>query len=167
VYAWDIGQSPDDLPLTSAPAWLLARLRLEPRRGGEEPVTLQAKPTAALVRQALFTIPNDDAPYDIWLKIGMALHSLGEDWAGDLWELWSQQSPKYTDVKQEKAWASFTQGGKVQIDNLFALARKHGWQVPSAYTQRTPGARAYLTRAETRPSIFHKPMAQGVPVWQA
>jgi hypothetical protein len=85
-------------------------------------------PSAALVGAALFAIPNNDAPYDMWLLVGMALRSLGEPWARGLWDSWSQQSNKFCEAKQAKSWASFTPDGTVQIDNVFALARQYGWR---------------------------------------
>jgi Bifunctional DNA primase/polymerase, N-terminal/AAA domain/Primase C terminal 2 (PriCT-2) len=130
LYTWEHGCSLDDLPIAPAPAWLRERLRAEPRPTPSHPTTLQEVPSPAIVSGALYTIPNDDAPYDTWLMLGQALQSLGQAWARGLWDSWSQQSAKYEAGQQQKSWASFSPDGTVQIDNLFALARKHGWKHP-------------------------------------
>lgn len=105
LYAWEPGCSPDDLELAPAPAWLVERLRATrhqdkaPSEGGSQ----RDIPAAALVAAALFAIPNNGAPYDTWLTIGMALHSLGTPWAKGLWTSWSQQSEKYHAGKQAQS----------------------------------------------------------------
>jgi Primase C terminal 2 (PriCT-2) len=86
------------------------------------------------VQRALDAIPNDDAPYDTWLILGMALHSTGESWARDLWDGWSRQSGKFDERKQDKSWGSFTSDGHVTIGSLFHLATQHGYVPPPQAT---------------------------------
>jgi hypothetical protein len=131
LYTWEPGLSPDDLPLTPAPRWLVERLRQEPRRNHQrpEPGTHEA-PEFARVASALAAIPNDDADYDAWLFLGMALHSTRATWARGLWDGWSQQSGKYNEAKQDKSWQSFKADGTVTIASLFQRAQGHGWRPP-------------------------------------
>src|SRR5262249_38609707 len=82
------------------------------------------------VASALAAIPNNDAPYDDWLMLGMALQSTGQPWARDLWDGWSHQSAKFDDAKQEKSWRSFSNDGTVTIASLFHLAKQAGWRPP-------------------------------------
>lgn len=129
LYAWEPGRSPQEIPLAAAPPWLVERLRPAPR----QPTPRQTghgseAPDSTRVAAALFAIPNDDAAYDDWLTIGMALHSTGAPWARELWDTWSRQSGKYDEGKQEKSWASFHQEGSVTIASLFSLACQAGWR---------------------------------------
>jgi hypothetical protein len=87
----------------------------------------------ARIRSALVCIPAND--YDIWLRIGMALHCTGwGDRARALWDDWSKTSEKYDPVAQEKTWSSFGRvgytGPLVTLATLFDLANKHGWEQP-------------------------------------
>jgi hypothetical protein len=82
--------------------------------------------TVAAVKRALHFIPNIDANWDEWVKIGMAIKgALGE--AGrDLFLDWSASSSKDVPAETVRAWAGFrpTQLG---AGTLYALARKTGW----------------------------------------
>ena len=82
------------------------------------------------VSAALGYIPNNDADYDTWLILGMALHSTNENWARDLWDEWSRQSGKYDERKQANSWASFSSDGQI-IGSLFHLAQQDGYTPPS------------------------------------
>lgn len=133
LYTWEPGHSPDDIPLAPAPAWLVERLRQEPRQktSGQTAATHEP-PEYARVASALAAIPNEDAAYDDWLTLGMALHSTGEAWARGVWDDWSQQSGKYDEGKQEKTWASFTPDGPTQLGSMFHMAKAQGWSPPPA-----------------------------------
>ncbi|KAF0170347.1 MAG: hypothetical protein FD162_3565 [Rhodobacteraceae bacterium] len=51
-------------------------------------------PSFALVEEALSCIPNDDLPYDEWIRVGLALYAaLGAE-GRILWEEWSAQAAK-------------------------------------------------------------------------
>jgi len=60
----------------------------------------------------------DPSDYEIWLRVGMALHSIGRR---DLWDAWSSGSDKFDAAEQEKTWQSFTAGG-VGVGTIFWLA---------------------------------------------
>jgi predicted P-loop ATPase len=75
----------------------------------------------AKLRAALATIPADDR--DIWLKVGMALHTIN---ARDMWDWWAQTSDKYDAADQERIWASFNddRNEKITIASIYALAKE-------------------------------------------
>ena len=141
LYTWEPGLSPQDLAPAPAPAWLVERLRVVPRKAParRDPST-HATPDAARVHHALDAIPNADAAYDDWLKIGMALHSTQAPWARDAWDAWSQQSGKYDAGKQDKAWHSFQAEGGVTLGSLFQMAQAQGWQPLQDAQQRQNGS---------------------------
>jgi putative DNA primase/helicase len=99
--------------------------------GIEAPAPKKEKPAAAngsvelsyeeceKLRDALHRIPADDRA--IWLKVGMALHSVGER---ALWDDWSAKSAKYDEAGQETAWNSFAaRDDGITIASIFQLAK--------------------------------------------
>jgi P4 family phage/plasmid primase-like protien len=140
VYTWEPGSGPAALELAPAPAWLRARLCVDPRRQTPPSSDTAMPPDAACIGQAVRAIPNSGqspAGYDDWLRIGMALHSTGEAWARELWEQWSAQSEKFDAAKQQKAWQSFAAAGAITVRTLFHLAKHAGWK-PLRATLRVP-----------------------------
>lgn len=131
-YTWEPGHSPDDLPLAPAPDWLRARLCVDVPTHKPASTTPQGTPDYERVHSALDYIPNNDADYNTWLTLGMALHSTGEPWARDLWGEWSAQSGKFDEAQQTKKWESFSTDGAVTIGSLFHLAKQAGWSAPRA-----------------------------------
>jgi len=133
-YCWEPGCSPEEIGLAPAPTWLVERLWQAPRpRTPQSATSNDGGVDYHRVKSALDAIPNHDAVYDDWLRLGMALHNTGAPWARVLWDAWSQQSGKYDAGKQAKAWASFHQEGQesqVTIASLFYLARQAGWTPP-------------------------------------
>ena len=84
----------------------------------------------ARIKAALEVIPADE--YDIWLRIGMALHwTTWGDRARRLWDEWSKKSAKYDPIHQEKTWSSFGrpdyEGRVATLGTLFDLAKNHGY----------------------------------------
>ena len=71
-----------------------------------------------------------DCPRAPWLKVGMALHTLGESgWA--LWVRWSKTAPtRWVETEAGRDWDSFgrsrSQGG-IGLGTIFAAARSCGW----------------------------------------
>lgn len=64
------------------------------------------------IEQTLNNIPNDDADYDRWLTVGMALHHQfgGETRGLELWHEWSEQSSKHEGALLNSKWSSFGHG---------------------------------------------------------
>ncbi|WP_096700144.1 PriCT-2 domain-containing protein [Magnetospirillum sp. 15-1] len=99
---------------------------------------VEAAPDRETVTSALAHIPNDDLPYDDWIKVGFALYAgLGSDGA-DLWESWSAQSAKNDPIATADKWPGFAAGRSIGVGSLFWRARQNGWERPKAARPRTP-----------------------------
>jgi predicted P-loop ATPase len=101
------------------------------------------------VEAALCSIPAS-CGRDVWLRVGMALHSLqwqrpdGSDGGFEIFDRWSSTCPeKYTLYACEVAWQSFKRGG-VTIASLFHLAHEHGWKgdIPGMLQNASPGTKS-------------------------
>jgi len=71
---------------------------------------------------ALYRI-DPDCPYDIWLKIGMALYSEGDRYF-DLWDEWSSRGVKYKPFECQRKWKSF-KNTSVTIASVYYWAKNH------------------------------------------
>lgn len=97
------------------------------------PTTEEQQRILADARAALAFLVADD--YDLWLKMGMALHSasIGED-AYQVWEQWSASYPEKFDAAVCRyKWQSFRvpedgETGKITIATLFNAAIHAGWR---------------------------------------
>lgn len=75
-----------------------------------------------VAREALkYISPNVD--YDTWLKVGFALHQLG-DGLLPVWVDWSRGGSTWKQGECEKKWKSFTRGGPVKMGTLITIARQ-------------------------------------------
>jgi predicted P-loop ATPase len=121
-YHWLKNRSPTDLPLADAPSILLQQMQ----RPIETPPLLPTSPTddTDRARQYLANIPSSIADdYDEWVKVGMALHSIGNDALLADWSQWSAASGKFKPGECEAKWASFkSDSGGVSIGTLYHLA---------------------------------------------
>jgi hypothetical protein len=83
------------------------------------------------LRNALNHLRSDNR--DVWIKIGMALKSLGDIGRG-LWLNWSMSSDKYEVYNASKTWDSFS---PAQLDYrfVFAEAQRQGWVNPTKKIQ--------------------------------
>jgi putative DNA primase/helicase len=87
----------------------------------------------ARVCRALTFIPAIDR--DIWLRVGMALHSSGAPNAYEIWDGWSRtvlktHPEKYSEADQLRIWKSFDRphdGRSISLGTIFHLARERGW----------------------------------------
>ena len=71
----------------------------------------------------------------------MALHTVG---MRDLWDDWAQQSEKFDDQGQSKAWDHFSpRADGVTIASIFKLAQDYGWD-PNAMQR----LRSYRTKTQ-------------------
>ena len=156
VYAWTSGHGPGELPLATAPPWVITRLEVKPaapRAAGPQMTDRTADYDR--VMQAVSYIPSDD--YDTWLRVGMALHSTGQPWAREVWDTWSQHSTKYDATKQEQTWGSFDEDRtkKATLGTLFYLAQQAGWcssgrAIPDMAQPRTACPQTYHDRMLAR-----------------
>ena len=104
---------------------------------------IEAAPDRETVASALAQIPNDDLPYDDWVKVGFALYAgLGPDGV-DLWESWSAQSAKNDPAATMEKWPGFAAGRSIGVATLFWMAKQNGWERPKAARPRTPRQNPY------------------------
>lgn len=102
---------------------------------------------------ALSHVDPDDR--DVWLRVGMALHSTGTEEAWNAWCNWSQRSAKFDADDQRKTWASFRDKSEgVTLGTVYRLARESGWIRPPRPTPKSarPPSPAYklLTGADVQ-----------------
>lgn len=81
------------------------------------------------VKSWLACLDPDD--YELWLKVGMSLHTWTKTGGGDglnLWVLWSKGSPKFEAGACEVKWDSFRkEAGGVTVASLRYWAKSAGW----------------------------------------
>ncbi len=75
----------------------------------------------------IFNHLKPDMAYDDWLRVGMALRSLDEDWAFDAWDCWSANGAKYDPEEMASKWDSFGDEGAVTVASLVQMAKEGGW----------------------------------------
>lgn len=70
--------------------------------------------------------------YFDWLRVGMALHSVGTDQQMlEAWDTWSRQgADKYDPEACARKWQSFGKKGGLGLGSLIYWARENGWKVP-------------------------------------
>lgn len=120
--------------------------RREIEREGRKAAGLKRNqaPSRELVEEAVAHIPNDDLPYDDWIKVGLALYAALGAGGRDLWESWSAQSDKNDPEYTADKWDSFAGVRSVTVGTLFWLARQNGWRAEQVERVRS-------SRASRRP----------------
>lgn len=139
-YAWHSDSDPlEGAQPAPLPAWVS-----EPKRAKVlNPWINKAKPRAtgiitpergAEIMSALEHLDSD--PREVWLQVGMALHSTDAPDAFEYWDAWAQTSPKYDQNDSLRTWASFREdrADGIHIESLFRWAYDAGW----AGTKPTP-----------------------------
>jgi predicted P-loop ATPase len=110
AYRWIKGRSPADLPLAEAPSTLLQQMQRH--RPDPAPLLRLPETDSSRAREFLERIPAADADdYDDWVKVGMALHSVGDDALLADWIQWSAISGKFEPGVCEAKWRTFKAGG--------------------------------------------------------
>jgi hypothetical protein len=97
--------------------------------------------------------PSLATNYWDWLRVGMALHAVGDD--GEMLEAWNHWSRHDTEKYEEGAcrrkWESFGKKGGLGLGSLFYWARQNGWDLPRTGRKiepSTPGDAAVLERLD-------------------
>jgi len=123
--------SPDDIE--EAPEALI-KLITKPERHradlGGQTVDVSHGDLAEMLRY----IPNNDSDYEMWVRVGMALHHASGGTAYDLWEAWSAQSSKHDDHVMPNKWHSFGKSANpVTLGTLAHHAEQGGWRMPVTF----------------------------------
>lgn len=70
---------------------------------------------------------------EIWLRMGMAIHSELGAQGFDIWDEWSSQWEDYRETECRSTWRSFKPGGGITIASLFFEAKANGWVDDGTY----------------------------------
>lgn len=147
-YVWEASCHPRDVEIADMPGWLLDRVRELPKTAKNEPEkgTVILPPSdVARIRQALAYV--DPESRDVWLEVGMSLHSTGAGrQAFGLWVEWSRESEKFDPTDAGRVWSSFKTGGGITIATLFKRAKDGGWIPPAGAQTGDQGWEAGLSR---------------------
>lgn len=142
VYGWVRGP---ETPLQAIPASLLellagapaltppALLPPAPEVAGAPAISPATEPPPVVdvaleeIVSALAVIPALER--QIWLEVGMALHSTRDPGARAAWDAWSRTCPeKFDPDDQEKTWRGFhPRANDIGIKTLYHIAYQHGW----------------------------------------
>lgn len=122
AYRWLKSRSPADMPIAEAPSVLLQQMQ----RKQPEPAPLLhiLETDSQRARDFLDRIPAAEADdYDSWVRVGMALHSVGDDSLLQDWISWSAISGKFEPGICEAKWRTFKpDAGGVSLGTLAHLA---------------------------------------------
>lgn len=88
--------------------------------------------TVTELRSALFHMHSDD--YDLWYRMGMALHELGKQGRG-IWLDWSSASEKFNMREAVKKWDGF-KPNNTGYKAVFTAAQSQGWVNPNSNEAR-------------------------------
>jgi len=122
AYRWMKGRSPADLPAAIAPSTLLQQMQR--KQPDPSPLLRIPETDSTRARDFLDRIPAADADdYDTWVKVGMALHSAGDDSLLQDWIRWSATSGKFEPGICHAKWKTFNgASGGVSVGTLAHLA---------------------------------------------
>ncbi len=118
----------DDVPLK-----LLDMLRVPERHRADISGRLVDVSPSDLEEMLAHVRDVDD--YDVWVKVGMALHHATSGSAFDIWDKWSQQSAKYEEPEMVTKWHSFGRSANpVTLGTLVHYAEQGGYVQPVTFT---------------------------------
>jgi hypothetical protein len=92
------------------------------------------------LEQMLEAIPNQGRDYELWIRVGMALHDAtgGDEKGYALWDKWSAQSTAYDDALMPMKWHSFGKSARpVTAGTLHHIAQQHGYIDPVDFVDDT------------------------------
>lgn len=123
--------SPDDIDMV--PEKLLEMLRVPERHRADMGGNIVDVNGVELAEMLSHVRDCDD--YEVWVKIGMALHHATSGAAFDLWDRWSQQSAKYDAEVMQTKWHSFGRSANpVTLGTLVHYAEQGGYIQPVTFT---------------------------------
>lgn len=116
------GASPKAQVVVAKPDQPPAKKRGRPRKKSASDVDL--------ARQCLEHL-DPNCSYDQWLRVGMALHSVGDVLLPD-WVAWSSGGLSYKEGEPEAKWASFAsdRDNGITLASLIAMAVERGMEAP-------------------------------------
>lgn len=122
--------SPEDIE--EAPAALIQFLQKPERHRAEMGNRTVDVSHADLVDMLRYVDGYDD--YEVWVRVGMALHHASGGTAMDVWDQWSSRSAKYKPDEMPRKWHSFGKGANpVTLGTLAHYAEQGGWKQPVTF----------------------------------
>jgi len=123
--------SPDDVD--DVPPKLLEMLRVPERHRAD--ISGRLVDVAPSDLEEMLQHVRDVDDYDVWVKVGMALHHATSGSAFDLWDRWSQGSAKYDEAEMATKWHSFGRSANpVTLGTLIHYAEQGGYVQPVTFT---------------------------------
>jgi len=127
----------------------------QPQRLAENRAT--DPPSYEEVAEAFRHIPNNNLPYDDWVRMGMALKAALGDAGRPIWEEWSARSSKNKPSETSRKWArDFNNVTSLTAGTIFYEAAQNGWVNPrSIAAQEVEAARIEAEVAEANRTADH------------
>lgn len=117
----------------------------------------QCKPHSDISTEQIKTVLDALSPEnrDIWLKVGMAIHSYDQTEVGYvIWVEWAKSSEKFDEAEHRKIWDGFVVNNGVTIKSLFWMA---GHAKQGQYGKLSEGSLATLFAESFRDVLRYDP----------
>ncbi len=122
--------APDDID--DAPAALLALLQRPERHRADydgRSIDVSHQDISDMLAHV-----DPDCAYDVWIRIGMAIHHATGGTGQALWDKWSSRGDKYDARRMDTHWHSFGRSSNpVTLGTLIHYAEEGGWKMPVAF----------------------------------
>lgn len=117
--------------ITDAPDDLIALLR-KPERHRVDYNGTPLDVSHDDIEEMLRYIPNSGLDYEVWVRVGMAVHHATGGTGYDLWDAWSATCPdKHDENRMPNKWHSFGRSANpVTVGTLIHHAQENGWVMP-------------------------------------
>ena len=125
-YGWEASSNPlDGISIEMAPPWLMQMSTRPTITSVSKAMATYSvdEVTVADLRAALLHVDPDDR--DTWVRVGHALKTIG-DVGLDIWDQWSQRSPKYKAEEIVYRWHGFAPHN-ITYKTVFHAAQECGW----------------------------------------
>lgn len=128
-YEWVDGCAPWECEVAAAPEWLIDLLNRNQDPVQTFTTKLATEYDLVRLKKALWHV-SPDCSHEIWIRIGMAIHSTGLPNAFDLWESWSRGDlhnricGKFDEADLQRRWKSFTQTKGINIGTAFYICEE-------------------------------------------
>ena len=121
--------------------------------------------------EGMLACVNPDVTYDVWIRIGMAIHHATGGTGQTLWDKWSSKGEKYDARKMDTHWHSFGRSSNpVTLGTLVHHAEEGGWKMPVSFISEidfgdVPDVilRKEAPKAGSQPAAKDRRQAGGLP----
>ena len=119
--------------ISEAPKELIDLLKKQDRRR----VLLNDKPVDVSSNEIsdMLSYIDADCEYDVWVRLGMAIHHVTNGEGFDVWDKWSATGSKYDTKEMDSKWFGFGKSlNPVGMGTLLYYAEMAGYQAPIEFT---------------------------------